>query len=63
MAICSCGGPKEEGFLGRSAVAAPLKGVVGRIETGEAQLKIVDVDLDVIQVRLPNTYTEVGSPA
>jgi len=33
-------------------VAAPLKGVIGRIETGEAQVKVIDVDLDVIQVRM-----------
>lgn len=49
VVFVNCGGPTEEGFLGRSAVAAPLKGVVGRIESGEAQVKIVDIDLDVIQ--------------
>ncbi|KAK9900272.1 carbon-nitrogen hydrolase [Cystobasidium minutum MCA 4210] len=49
VVFVNCGGPAEQGFLGRSAVAAPLKGVIGRIESGEAQLKIVDVDLDVIQ--------------
>lgn len=46
----SVGGPKDKGYLGRSAVAAPLKGVVGRAEGPDAQVKIVDVDLDVLQV-------------
>lgn len=51
----SCGGPKEKGFLGRSAVAAPFKGLVGRTQSCEAEVKVVEVDLDVIKVSLADS--------
>lgn len=46
----NCGGPKADGFIGRSAVTLPFKGKVGGTETNEEEVAYVEVDLDVLKV-------------
>ncbi|GJJ10508.1 hypothetical protein Clacol_004734 [Clathrus columnatus] len=45
----NCAGPKEQGFLGRSGVALPFKGAVAHIESCNEMMKLVDVDLDILE--------------
>ena len=52
VAYVNCGGPKEKGFLGCSAVAAPFKGCVGRTKGEGEEVRVVEVDLDVLKVRV-----------
>jgi len=53
----SCGGPSEEGFLGRSGVALPFKGAVCRIESSEEEMRVVEVDLDILKVSSFKRYS------
>jgi hypothetical protein len=46
----SAGGPRSEGFLGRSAVSLPFKGVVRRISSSTETMEVVDIDLDILKV-------------
>ena len=48
------GGSHQYGFMGRSAVAMPFKGAQ-RIEGSEEELKVIEVDLDLLEVGNPNT--------
>ena len=50
LTLFSCGGPPEKGFLGCSAVAAPFKGCIGRCKGANEEVKIVEIDLDVLKV-------------
>lgn len=52
VAFVNCGGPAEKGFLGCSGVAAPFKGCVGRTKGCEEEVKVVEVDLDVLSVSI-----------
>jgi len=56
----SCGGPKTSGFLGCSAVAAPFKGCLGRTKGPEEEIKVVEVDLDVLKVRVIYAFLNVN---
>lgn len=58
VAYVNCGGPREQGFLGCSAVAAPFKGCLGRTKGPDEEVKIVEVDLDVLKV---SKYSVVGT--
>lgn len=51
--LCSCGGPHSLGFLGRSGVALPFKGPVTRIESSEEEMRVVEIDLDILKVCEP----------
>lgn len=50
----SCGGPRSSGFLGRSSIALPFKGALTRMESSDEEMRIVDIDLDILKVRLLN---------
>jgi predicted amidohydrolase len=49
VAYVNCGGPKDKGFLGCSAVAAPFKGCIGRCAGPDEEIKVVEIDLDVLK--------------
>jgi len=49
VVFVNCGGPAESGFLGRSGVALPFKAAVTRIESPEEEMRIVDIDLDILK--------------
>ena len=48
--MCNAGGSHDEGYIGGSGVWMPLKGQLGGTKGGEAELAIVDVDLEVLKV-------------
>lgn len=50
VVFVNCGGSKDEGFIGRSAVTLPFKGKVGGTTTNEEEMVLVEVDLDVLKV-------------
>lgn len=58
--LYSCGGPKAKGFLGHSSVSMPFKGVVTRIEGPNEEMRVVDIDLDILQVRPLTVYRFFG---
>ena len=60
VAFVNCGGPAAEGFLGCSGVAAPFKGCIGRTKGCEEEVKVVEVDLDVLVVS--NLYSILRIP-
>lgn len=47
--FCNAGGPANEGFAGRSQVAMPFLGCVGRIDECEEAMKIVTVDPAILE--------------
>jgi len=49
VVFVNCGGPKDLGFLGRSGVALPFKGPVTRIESSEEEMRVVEIDLDILK--------------
>jgi len=47
----NAGGPVEEGYAGLSQVALPIVGTVkGSFENGEAGMRIVEVDMEVLEI-------------
>lgn len=48
--LCNAGGPAEEGYIGGSAIWMPLKGKVGGCKSVNAEMAIVNVDMDVLKV-------------
>ncbi|WOO82226.1 putative nitrilase [Vanrija pseudolonga] len=46
--LSNAGGPAEEGFMGGSAVWAPLRGRVGGFPKSEVGVRLVEVDIDVL---------------
>lgn len=38
------------GYLGRSGVALPFKGAITRLESSEEEMRVVDIDLDILRV-------------
>jgi len=50
VVFVNCGGKKEEGFLGRSCVSLPLKGLLINCLEPHEQLQIIDLDLSVLKV-------------
>lgn len=48
--LCNAGGPAEEGYIGGSGIWMPLKGRVGGCQTVNAEMAIVDVDMEVLKV-------------
>lgn len=46
-----------EGFLGRSAIAAPLQGVLARAKGCNEETVMVEVDLDITKVS--NLFREI----
>ncbi|KAF8508240.1 carbon-nitrogen hydrolase [Hysterangium stoloniferum] len=49
VVFVNCGGPKESGFLGRSGIAVPFKGAVTRIESSDEELRVVEINLDILK--------------
>jgi len=49
VVFVNCGGKKEEGFLGRSCVSLPLKGLLINCLEPHEQLQIIDLDLSVLK--------------
>ena len=47
--FCNAGGKRENGFLGRSAVAMPFCGALTRFDEPDERMEIVDVDLSVLK--------------
>lgn len=55
IVFCNVGGPKEEGYMGLSQVTMPLIGTVPGSFTDSTQgLRIVDVDLNILDVAEQN---------
>ena len=53
--FCNAGGPKEEGYAGLSQVAMPIVGMVeGSHEDGIAGMKIVEVDMNILEIAEKN---------
>lgn len=50
VVFVNAGGPKDEGFIGRSAVTLPAKGSVGGTTISAEVMALVEVDLDVLKV-------------
>ena len=48
IVYCNVGGSKEDGFVGCSQVTAPFLGCVWRAETSEEQMKIIELDMNVV---------------
>ena len=49
--FCNAGGPTEEGYAGLSQVAMPIQGCLpGSFEDNEVGMRVVEVDLDVLEV-------------
>lgn len=46
--LSNAGGPAEEGFMGGSAVWAPLRGRVGGFAKSEVGVRLIEVDIDVL---------------
>jgi predicted amidohydrolase len=51
--MVNAGGPEKDGYIGASGVWMPLKGKLDGCETVDVEMKIVDVDLDVLKVSFP----------
>ncbi|KAF8589073.1 carbon-nitrogen hydrolase [Ramaria rubella] len=49
VVFVNCGGPRDLGFLGRSGVAVPFKGAVTRIESSEEEMRVVEIDLEILK--------------
>lgn len=49
VVYCNAGGASDKGFAGGSQVTVPFLGCIGRIETTEEAIKIVEVDMGVVQ--------------
>ncbi|THH16688.1 hypothetical protein EW146_g3991 [Bondarzewia mesenterica] len=52
----SCGGLKENGIMGHSSVSLPFKGAITRMEGVDEEMRVVDVDLDILEVPSPFTH-------
>ena len=50
--MCNAGGDELQGFMGGSGVWAPFRGRVDGMDYAKEDLKVVDVDLRVLKVRL-----------
>lgn len=48
VVFCNTGGPVEEGFAGRSQVAMPFLGCIGRTDDCNEALKIVTLDTNIL---------------
>lgn len=48
VVFVNCGGPEKEGFIGCSQVAVPFKGCIGRVESGEEGMEVIDVDMNTV---------------
>jgi hypothetical protein len=57
--MVNAGGPTEEGYIGGSGVWMPLKGKLGGFDNEEVGLRIVDVDLGVLDVCLNSVFKRV----
>ncbi|CEJ60564.1 hypothetical protein PMG11_09135 [Penicillium brasilianum] len=49
MVFCNVGGPSEDGFAGLSQVAMPFLGRVERFDTSDEGMRIVELDMDVLE--------------
>jgi len=56
LVMVNCGGPAKEGFIGRSQVAMPFFGRVGGTAGSEEEVKVVEVDLEVLKVCGMDSY-------
>lgn len=51
IVFCNAGGPKSDGFVGLSQIAMPIMGTLaGSFDNSEAGMKIVQVDMTVVDV-------------
>jgi predicted amidohydrolase len=48
VVFCNVAGPSDEGFAGRSQVAMPFLGGVELFDSSDEGLKIVELDMDVL---------------
>ncbi|KAJ5771135.1 uncharacterized protein N7511_003186 [Penicillium nucicola] len=48
VVFCNAGGPAEEDFAGLSQVTVPFLGCIGRTDTCEEEVKIIDLDLAIL---------------
>lgn len=49
VVFCNVAGPKNEGFAGLSQVALPFVGCIERFDNSEEGMKIVDVDMNILE--------------
>jgi predicted amidohydrolase len=49
VVFCNATGPSEEGFAGYSQVAVPFQGCIGKLDSNEEAMKIIDVDTDIVE--------------
>lgn len=47
--MTNCGGPAEAGFIGRTGVTVPFKGMLKQAVGSTEQMIIVDVDLGILE--------------
>lgn len=48
VVYCNAGGASSDGFVGCSQVTVPFLGCVGRVESSEEALKVIDVDMNLV---------------
>ncbi|GAA98679.1 uncharacterized protein L969DRAFT_95096 [Mixia osmundae IAM 14324] len=48
IVFVNCGGPRSQGYMGRSAVAMPFLGCVAKLPEPDEQLVVVEIDLDIL---------------
>jgi predicted amidohydrolase len=49
VVFCNAGGPADDGFAGLSQVTVPFLGCIGRVETCEEGMKIVDLNMGLLE--------------
>jgi hypothetical protein len=49
VVFCNVAGPENEGFAGLSQVALPFAGCIERFENSQEGMKIVDVDMNILE--------------
>jgi predicted amidohydrolase len=45
----NAGGPESQGYAGLSQVAVPLVGSLGKLESSEENMSIVDLDMEILR--------------
>lgn len=49
VVFCNVAGPAAEGYMGHSQVAVPFMGCLEKFSTSEEGMKIVEVDMDIVE--------------
>lgn len=49
VVFCNVAGPAAEGYMGHSQIAVPFMGCLGELSTPDEGMKIIDVDMNLIE--------------